>query len=68
MQPMLLMKQTLDVSYDPGPLLLYGPHVQFTQYEQLLPKTRTGDKQKLTVGYEFAKNLRFKLYVSIHGG
>ncbi|MCY4106179.1 MAG: AAA family ATPase [Chloroflexi bacterium] len=58
MQPMLLMKQTLDVSYDPGPLLLYGPHVQFTQYEQLLPKTHKRNRQNLIVGYEFAKDLR----------
>jgi AAA ATPase domain len=40
MQPLLLLKQTLEASYDPGPLLLYGPHVQFTSVEQLL--TRLG--------------------------
>lgn len=27
MQPLLLLKQTLDATYDPGPLLLDGPHV-----------------------------------------
>ncbi len=29
-QPLLLMKQTLDATYDPGPLRLDGPNVRFT--------------------------------------
>ena len=29
MQPVLLLKQTLEASYDPGPLLLHGPNVKF---------------------------------------
>ncbi len=36
MQPLLLLKQTLEASYDPGPLLLNGSHVKFTSAEQLL--------------------------------
>src|SRR6476620_5439010 len=35
MQPLLLMKQTLEASYDPGALLLRGPHVQLTSTSQL---------------------------------
>jgi AAA domain, putative AbiEii toxin, Type IV TA system len=35
MQPLLLLKQTLDAQYDPGPLLLDGPNVNFTSAEQL---------------------------------
>ncbi len=58
MQPMLLMKQTLDASYDPGPMLLYGPHVQFTEYEQLLPRSGRRNKQEMTVGYEIARGIR----------
>lgn len=38
MQPLLLMKQTLEVVYDPGPLLLNGPNVQFTSSEQIFSK------------------------------
>lgn len=38
MQPLLLWKQTLDASYDPGPLLLNGPNVRFTSFEQLLSR------------------------------
>ena len=36
MQPLLLLKQTLDVTYDPGALLIYGPHLKFTRAAQLL--------------------------------
>lgn len=38
MQPLLLLKQTLEASYDPGPLLLNGPNVRFTSAEQLLSR------------------------------
>src|ERR1044072_2309147 len=34
MQPLLLLKQTLEESYDPGTLLLYGPNVKFTSVDQ----------------------------------
>ena len=36
MQPLLMMKQTLDATYDPGPLKLGGPNVYFTSAEQFL--------------------------------
>jgi predicted ATPase len=39
-QPLLLLKQTLAGPYEPGPLLLNGPNVKFTDASQLL--TRTG--------------------------
>lgn len=41
MQPLLLLKQTLDTSYDPGPLLLSGPNVDVTAIEQVLSKPAT---------------------------
>jgi len=41
-QPLLLLKQTLEAPYDPGPLLLNGPNVKFTAVSQFLPKTRRG--------------------------
>ena len=34
-QPILLMKQTLQAPYDPGALLLNGPNLKFTSAEQL---------------------------------
>src|SRR5438128_11462461 len=39
MQPLLLLKQTLEAPYDPGALLLDGPNVHFTSIEQLLAHT-----------------------------
>src|SRR6266481_1832612 len=37
-QPALLLKQTLEAGYDPGPLLLNGPNVKFTSTDQLLSR------------------------------
>lgn len=36
LQPLLLMKQTLEAPFDPGPLLLDGPHVSITSLDQVL--------------------------------
>lgn len=38
MQPLLMLKQTLEAPYDPGPLLIDGPNVQFTEAAQFLSK------------------------------
>lgn len=38
MQPLLMIKQTLEAPYDPGPLLIDGPNVQFTLVEQFLSR------------------------------
>lgn len=38
MQPLLMLKQTLEAPYDPGPLLIEGPNVQFTLADQFLSK------------------------------
>jgi AAA domain, putative AbiEii toxin, Type IV TA system len=53
MQPLLLLKQTLEAGYDPGPLLLDGPHVRFSNPEQILSKVRgrfAGEEFK--IGFE----------------
>jgi len=40
MQPLLLMKQTLEAPFDPpGAFLLSGPNVEFTSTDQILSKT-----------------------------
>lgn len=39
MQPLLLLKQTLEAPYDPGPLLLSGPNLKFSSVDQLLSRT-----------------------------
>ena len=38
MQPLLILKQTLEAPYDPGALLIDGTNVQFTLAEQFLSK------------------------------
>lgn len=37
-QPLMLLKQTLEAPFDPGPLLLNGPNVRFTSSQQLLTR------------------------------
>jgi hypothetical protein len=37
MQPLLLLKQTLEAPFDPGPLQLDGPNVRFTSARQFRP-------------------------------
>ncbi|MFJ6927408.1 DUF3696 domain-containing protein [Streptomyces nigra] len=38
MQPLLLLKQTVDAAYDPGPLQLHGVNVSITSIEHVLSK------------------------------
>ncbi|MDQ3805771.1 MAG: AAA family ATPase [Acidobacteriota bacterium] len=42
MQPLLLLKQTLEASYDPGALRLDGPNVRFTSADQFLSHVGRG--------------------------
>ena len=44
MQPLLMLKQTLEAPYDPGPLLIDGPNVQFTLAEQFLSALPNGKR------------------------
>ena len=47
MQPLLLLKQTLESTEDPGALRLDGGNVKFTKFEQLLSKNRDEFEIKL---------------------
>lgn len=42
MQPFLLLKQTLESSFDPGALMIYGPNVQHTDWVQTLSHREKG--------------------------
>ena len=44
MQPLLMLKQTLEAPYDPGPLLIDGPNIQFTEASQFLSTLTDGKK------------------------
>ncbi|BDU17096.1 AAA family ATPase [Lysobacter auxotrophicus] len=49
MQPLLLMKQTLECPFDPGPLLLEGPNVRITSADQVLARQRTAGEDRVGV-------------------
>src|SRR5277367_3156024 len=44
MQPLLMLKQTLEASYDPGPLKLDGPNVTFSSSDQFLSRSPESTK------------------------
>ena len=63
MQPLLLMKQTLEASYDPGPLLLDGPNVRFTSVDQLLSRRA---KDECGRGFYFGIQSEGSFSLTIH--
>lgn len=63
-QPLLLLKQTLEAPYDPGPLLLNGPNVKFTSVSQLVCSTRPqpGGEATFVFGVSMSEKAGCKLY------
>jgi predicted ATPase len=59
MQPILMMKQTLESPYDPGPLLINGPNVRFTSAEQFLSQLDVKVVGKFSMGLEVKSSLSF---------
>lgn len=49
MQPLLLLKQTYEPAYDPGPLWLGGPNVIFSDVEQLFWSASDAQKRSFTI-------------------
>jgi hypothetical protein len=53
MQPVLLLKQTLENSFDPGVFRLNGPNVRFTSAEQLLSRVQgQAEAESFSLGFE----------------
>jgi len=52
MQPILLLKQTLDAPYDPGSLLLGGPNVRLTSADQMLSIKSKSKAKEFSIGFE----------------
>lgn len=67
-QPLLLMKQTIESQYDPGTLLLSGANIKFTSFEQMLSK-RAGATQKkdFTVGVQLDQDSNISVTYSRKG-
>jgi len=66
-QPLLLLKQTLDASFDPGPLMLNGPNLKFTSANQILSrlgKSPERSSSSFSVGVELTDN--FSLRTEFH--
>jgi hypothetical protein len=62
MQPLLLLKQTLEAPYDPGHLLLDGANVRFTSSDQFFSQTDVLKGQpKFMVGLQFGDN-----FIEVH--
>ena len=57
MQPLLLLKQTLEATYDPGPLLINGPNVKFTTTEQMFSQC----------GKQLPHDERLAIAIGLHG-
>jgi predicted ATPase len=52
-QALLLLKQTLEAPYDPGLVLLSGPNVVFTKYDQVFSVRKTKNSFPLVLGLDF---------------
>ena len=62
MQPLLLLKQTLQASFDPGPLLLNGPNAKFTSVDQLMSRTKkTSHDPSLVFEIETPKDMTHRI-------
>jgi predicted ATPase len=61
MQPLLMLKQTLEEPYDPGPLLISGaaPNVKFTAADQFLSRNTPNPRGKLTVEIALERGAEF---------
>lgn len=62
MQPLLLIKQTLEATYDPGALLLNGPNAKFTSAEQVLSRTYSNNPNEFHVGIDIPVNNNIMMY------
>jgi len=65
MQPLLLLKQTLEATYDPGALKLDGPNVRFTSADQLLSRIGAhAPSDKFSIGIEGTGDKEIELVFS----
>jgi hypothetical protein len=69
MQPLLLLKQTLEAPGDPGALLLDGPNARFTSASQLTCKGRTaGEGDGCTVRLEKTSGRSLEISYDLSAG
>jgi predicted ATPase len=61
-QPLLLLKQTLEATYDPGPLLLDGPDVRFSRASQLFFTGKGHREDHFHVGIAVENGVAYTLH------
>lgn len=66
MQPLLMMKQTLESPVDPGPLLLWGPHVRFRNTSDFF-SSFGGGSNELTMGFRVQLKYSWESFPSPQG-
>ena len=68
-QPFLLLKQTLESEFDPGPLLLNGPNVKLTSYTQAFSrgKAKKDTSGRITLSMEAQGDYRELTFVATAG-
>src|SRR3989442_7072589 len=58
MQPLLLLKQTIEAAYDPGALRLDGPNVRFSESKQIFSRGKDArSRRDFAVGVDVAQHL-----------
>ncbi len=61
MQAILLLKQTLEAPFDPGPIWLNGPNVKLTSFDQLVHIGQSGKRSKqFTLGIAYTDGTGFE--------
>jgi hypothetical protein len=61
MQPLLLLKQTLEASFDPGPLLLDGPNLKFRSVDEFLSRNgKPTHRLEVALGLELAMSAKLQ--------
>lgn len=62
LQPLLLLKQTLDAPYDPGALRISGPNVAFTRTDQFLSRIAGQPPRKdFSIQIEYDREIKIRI-------
>lgn len=60
MQPLLLMKQTLESTFDPGVFLFNGPNIKFSSVDEFLSKIGDEQSKEFSVKFSIGENYFLK--------
>ena len=62
MQPVLLLKQSLETPYDPGDIHIAGPNVQFTRADQLFSRTLGDQSREIQIKFKDKNNASYSFF------